>query len=155
MREKTHKLRRNCKNPAVAKRGLRGERQQRWQHEGKTRREEKQCEHWTVLTRTAHCGPRPSPAPSPSPRAEGHSLGKSQPCYAVSTVPAQLPSWTGYQRVQLVLQLLVGPLGSCVAVLQPVEEYKADPWARIPVPSSDPAQPFPDMGELRFLIRIR
>lgn len=24
-REKTHKLRRNCKNPAVAKRGLRGE----------------------------------------------------------------------------------------------------------------------------------
>lgn len=53
----THKLRRNCKNPAVAERGLRGECGSDGGSVGETRREEKQCERKTVLTRTAHCGP--------------------------------------------------------------------------------------------------
>lgn len=88
----------------------------------------------TVLTCRAHCGPLPTTVPASLPKPQGKKAFPWQvlaPCYAVRTVPARLPSWTGYQRVQLVLQLLVGPLGSCVAVLQPVEEYKADPWVKV------------------------
>lgn len=84
-REETHKLRRNCKNPAVAKRGLRGERQQRWQHEGKTRREEKQCEHFDSPDCTAHGG-APS-RPLPRPQGRRHPLGAAQPSADSTAAP--------------------------------------------------------------------
>lgn len=92
-REKTHKLRRNCKNPAVAKRGLRGEcSSDGGSMRGRRGKKRNSVSIKTVLTCRAHCG-TPTTAPS-------HHLPQARvafpwqilaPCYAVSTVPAKLP----------------------------------------------------------------
>lgn len=57
----------------------------------------------------------------------------ASPWLCCSTVPTKLLFPAQYQCVQLVLQLLVGPLGSCVAVLQPTEEHKAESPGQDPV----------------------
>ena len=78
-REKTRKLRRNCKNPAVAKRGLRGEcGSNGGSMRGRRGEKRNSVSIKTVPTCTAHSGPLPTTAniPFPSPRAEWHSLGK-------------------------------------------------------------------------------
>lgn len=63
----------------------------------------------------------------------GTPLASPGPLLCCSTVPVKLPIPAQYQRMQLVLQLLVSPLGSCVAVLQPTEGYKAESLGQDPV----------------------
>lgn len=63
----------------------------------------------------------------------GTPLASPGPLLRCSTVPVKLPIPGQYQHMQLVLQLLVSPLGSCVAVLQPTEGYKAESLGQDPV----------------------
>lgn len=104
----------------MAKRGLRGECSSSGGSMGGRRREKRNSVSITVLTGTAHCGPLPTTGlPSPLPMAPPWQVLAH--CYAVRAVPDKLPFPAQYQCVQLVLELLVGPLGCCVAVLQPTQ----------------------------------
>lgn len=97
----------------------------------------------------------PLPAPPPpaqAPEQKGIPQAGPSPLLCCEHSASHTAS-SDYQRVQLVLQFLVGPLGSCVAVLQPAEEYKADPWVKIPPSCGILSKSFSSQ-DFSFLIRI-
>lgn len=78
-REKTHKLRRNCKNPAVAKRGLREEYSSGGGSVRGRREKRNSVNVKTILTRTAHGRPLPTTATPSQAQGRTGAPSKSQP----------------------------------------------------------------------------